>query len=241
MFKFIKQIFISTIMFFNSLSSVNPLECVSIKNQECKVIPKIIDVSSNDPIFYPFSIRVNKCSGNCNNINDSYAKICTPDIVKNLNVKVFNLMRLTNETRHIKWHETCKQRWNEGKCRCECKELIDEGVCDKGYFFNPSNCDCECDKSCSIGEYLDYSSCKCRKKLIDSLVEECSENIDVIKIDSENDHIKECSSCIVYIVFFSIFFAISIVIGIYFVYSHWHFKKDSVTVDFNTHKETLIY
>ena len=51
-----------------------------------------------------------------------------------------------------------KQRWNKNKCRCECKELNDKGVCDKGYVFNPSNFDCECDKSCNIGEYLDYSS-----------------------------------------------------------------------------------
>ena len=51
MFKFIKQIFISTIMLFNSLISVNSLECISLKNQECKVRPEILDVSSNDPIF----------------------------------------------------------------------------------------------------------------------------------------------------------------------------------------------
>ena len=156
MFKFIKQIFISTLMFFSSLSSVNPLECVSMKNQECKVRPEIANINSNDPIFYPFSIKVNKCSGNCNNISNPYAKICTLDTVKKLNVKVFNLITLTNETRRIKWHETCKcicrldkiicnsnQRWNEDKCRCECKELIDKSVCNKRYFFDPSNCKCE--------------------------------------------------------------------------------------------------
>ena len=98
MFKFTKQIFISTMTFFSSLSSVNPLECVSIKNQECKVRPEIVNISINDPIFFPFSIEINKCSGNFNNISDPYAKICVPDVVKNLNVKVFNLMSLTNET-----------------------------------------------------------------------------------------------------------------------------------------------
>ena len=108
MFKFIKQIFISTMMLFNSLLNVNPLECISLKNQECKVRPEIVDVNSNNPIFYLFSIKTNKCSGNCNNISNPYAKICFPDTVKILNVKVFNLMSLTNETRHIKWHETCK-------------------------------------------------------------------------------------------------------------------------------------
>ena len=82
MFKFIKQIFISSLVFSSSLSSVNPLECISMKNQECKVRPEIVNINSNDPIFYPFSIKINKCSGNCNGINDPYAKICIPDITK---------------------------------------------------------------------------------------------------------------------------------------------------------------
>ena len=90
MFKFIKQIFISTMIFFGSLSSVNPLECISMKNQECKVRPEIVNISSNDPVFYPFSFKTNKCSGNCNDINDSYARTCISDTVKNFNVKVFN-------------------------------------------------------------------------------------------------------------------------------------------------------
>ena len=133
-FRFIKPIFISALIYFVNLSNVNSLECVSMKNQECKVRPETVDINSNNPIFYPFSIKINKCSGNCNNINDPYARICVPDTVKDLNVKVFNLMTLTNETIHIKWHETCKcicrldkivcnskQRWNEDKCRCNVK------------------------------------------------------------------------------------------------------------------------
>ena len=75
-----------------------------------------------------------------------------------------------------------KQRWNEDKCRCECKELIDKGVWDKGFIWNPSNCEWECDKSCNTGEYLDYSNYKCRKKILDPLVEECTENIDETKL-----------------------------------------------------------
>ena len=61
MFKFVKQIFVSTLMFFGSLSNVNPLECVSMKNQECKIRPEIVDVNSNNPIFYTFSIKVCVC------------------------------------------------------------------------------------------------------------------------------------------------------------------------------------
>ena len=96
MFRFIKQIFISALMYFSNLSSVNSLKCISMKNQECRVSPEIVNINSNNPIFYSFSIKVNKCNGNCNNINDPYARICVPDVVKNLNVKVFNLMTLTN-------------------------------------------------------------------------------------------------------------------------------------------------
>ena len=51
-------------------------------------------------------------------------------------------------------------------------------MCDKGYIWNCSKCECERDKSCDVGECLDYKNCKCRKRLIDKLVEECSENID---------------------------------------------------------------
>ena len=102
MLRFIKQILISAMMFFSSLSSVNSLECISMKNQKCKVKPEIIDINSNDPIIFPFSIKINKCSDNCNNINNPYARICVPDVMR-------------------------------------------------------------CDKSCDIGEYLDYSNCKCKK------------------------------------------------------------------------------
>ena len=132
--------------------------------------------------------------------------------------------------RPIKWYETCKcvcrldaivcnnkQRWNKDKCRCECKELVDKGVYDKGYIWNPSNCECECDKSCDVGEYLDYEKCKCRKRLVDKLADEFTENIDEeVKIVSESKN--KCNSCILYIVLFSIFFTINVKIGAYFVY-----------------------
>ena len=91
--------------------------------------------------------------------------------------------------------------------------MIDKGICDRGYICNPSNC--ECDKSCDGGEYLDYKNCKCRKRLVDKLVEECSENIDELKIVSESKN--NCNSCILYIVLFSIFFTTNVGIATYFV------------------------
>ena len=92
------------VFFRYNASNVNPLKCVSMNNQECKIRPKIIAVNSNEPSFYPYSIEISKCSGSCNNNNDPHAKLYVPDVVKNMNVKVFNLMPRTNKTRHIKWH-----------------------------------------------------------------------------------------------------------------------------------------
>ena len=93
-----------------SSAEYNQISCISLSNQECKVRPEIVNVTSNKHIFYPFSFKTSKCSGSCN-INDPYARTCVPDVVKNLKVKVFHLMSRTNETRYIEWHETCK---------CEC-------------------------------------------------------------------------------------------------------------------------
>ena len=136
---------------------------------------------------------MNKYSGDCNTINDPMAKLCVPDIVRDMNVKVFNLLARINETKKVVWHETCKwvcrltsavcnnkQEWNENKCICKCKEdLIGKLVCDKGYVWNPSTGMCKCDKYCEIGQYLDYKNCVCRKKLIDDLIEQCTGIVDI--------------------------------------------------------------
>ena len=149
--------FVVAMPFFscNALNSI-PLNCVSMNNQECRRKPKIININCNEPTFCPYSIKVNKFIGSCDNINDPYSKMFVPDVVKNINVKIFNLMSRTNETRHTEWHETCKrkcrvdasvcnnkQRWNNDKFRCGCKELIDKGICDKGFIWNPFNGECE--------------------------------------------------------------------------------------------------
>ena len=116
--------------------------------------------------------------------------------------------------------------------------MIDKGIYDKGVICNPSNC--ECDKSWDVGEHLDYKNCECRKKLVDQLVKECSENINekelhptelhlnkMIYNSTVNNYKKICSSCIVYIILWVIFFLISIGISsvlIYFHYFHWYFN-----------------
>ena len=97
----LKTCFFTAITFFSSnVLNVDSLECIAMKSQECRTGPRIIDVNSNEPVFYLYSIKVNKFSGSCNNINDPYAKFCVPDVIKNINVKVFNLMSRIIEARH---------------------------------------------------------------------------------------------------------------------------------------------
>ena len=80
--------------------------------------------------------------------------------------------------------------------------MIDKGICDKGFIRNLSNCECECDKLCDVGEYSDYENCNCRKGLVNKLVEECSENIDENKLTivTLNNYKNVGGSCTSYIV-----------------------------------------
>ena len=116
---FIKKCFFTAMTFFScNVFNVNSLECVSMNYQDCKIRPEMRNFNTNEPLLYSYSIEINKFKGSCNTINDPYAKICIPDNIKNANVKVFNLVSRTNETRHIKWHKTCK---------CKCR--LDASAC----------------------------------------------------------------------------------------------------------------
>ena len=130
MFRFIRKCIFIGSLFLSNLVSTTSLSSISMSNQPCKARPGIINFNNNNPVFYPFNIKTSKCSGNCNNINDSYSKMCVPDVVKDLNVKVFNLMSRTNETKNIKWHETCR-----------CERRLDAIVCNNKQRWNKNNAD----------------------------------------------------------------------------------------------------
>ena len=86
------MVFFTVLAFLSTLAGLNSLISISMTNQGCKVRPQIVSVNGDDPVFFPFSIKTSKCSGSCNNINNPCAKLCVPDVVKKLNVKVFNLV-----------------------------------------------------------------------------------------------------------------------------------------------------
>ena len=117
--------------------------------------------------------------------------------------------------------------------------MINVGVNVKNWLiiiiWSPSNCECECVKLCDIGEYLDCLNCKCRKKLVDKLIEECTENIEKTKLNetlAKNEH--KCSSCTLYIVLFWIFFIFSVInigIGTFFTFYKYMSRNKKMFLD----------
>ena len=139
------------------ISTVSSSKCISLKNQECNVSKVIVD---KQYMAYPYKIRVNRCVGSCNDINNPHSKVCIPDITKNVTVKMFDLIKLTNKTKQVIFHESCrcicrldpivynnKQRWNKNKCRCEC--LINK-KCDDDFVWNISNCELSTKKAAKL-------------------------------------------------------------------------------------------
>ena len=137
------------------------LECVSVVNQICMPRPKILDVNEGvgEALFCPYNVLVNKCSGSCNTFNNPMAKLCIPNVIKRVNMQVYNFLMMLNETCNVLWPESCKcvcklnssvcnnkQIWNSDTCRCDCNE---DFTCiinfTKGYTWNPSTCECQCD------------------------------------------------------------------------------------------------
>ena len=168
-----------------SILKVNTLECLSVINRECMPRPKIFDVNEGvgEALFYPYNVLVNKCSGSFNTLDDPMARLCAPNIIKNVNMKVYNFLMKLNETRNVLWHESCKcvcrlnssvcnskQIWNSDTYRCDCNEDC-SGIIN---CTNPSTCTCECDMWCKQAQYLDYKNCYCKNKLIARAIGECT-------------------------------------------------------------------
>ena len=173
-----------------SIIKTKVLECVSVTNQKCMPRPKILDVNEGvgEALFYPYNVLVNKRSGSCDTLDNPMAKLCVPNIIKRINMKVYNFLMMLNKTRNVLWHESCKcvcrlnssvcnskQIWNSDTCKCDCNEDF-AGIisCDKGYTWNPSTCACECDMWCKPGQYLNHKNCVCKNKLIGRVIAECA-------------------------------------------------------------------
>ena len=188
--------------------------------------PKILDVNEGvgEALFYLYNVLVNKCSGSCNTLDNPMAKLCVPNVIKGVNMKVYNFLMRFNETGNVLWHESCKcvcklnssrcnnkQIWSSDTCRCDCNEDF-AGIisCAKGYTWNPSICEYQCDKWCKPGQYLDHKNCVCKNKLVGRLIEECTSVINETMIDNK-DSGNNNTLCNVFIGFFSVVILIGIV------------------------------
>ena len=158
---------ISLLISLFGIIKIKALECVSVVNQKCMPKPKILDVNEGigEALFYLCNVLVNKCSGSCDTLDDAMARLFVLNIIKNVNIKVYNFLMRLNEARNVLWHESCKfvcrlnssvcsnkQIWNSDTCRCDCNEDF-AGIinCTKGYMWNPSTCECQCDMWCKPG------------------------------------------------------------------------------------------
>ena len=86
-----------------SIIKTKALECVSVVNQKCMQRPKILDVNEGvgEALFYLYNVQVNKCSGSCNMLEDPMARLCVSNIIKNVNMKIYNFLMRLNETRNV--------------------------------------------------------------------------------------------------------------------------------------------
>ena len=213
------------------------LECASVINQKCMPRPKILDVNEGvgEALFYPYNVQVNKCSGSCNTLDNPIAKsYSVHNVIKGVNMQVYNFLMRLNETRNVLWHESCKcvcklnssvcnnkQIWNSDTCRCDCNEDF-AGIisCAEVYTWNPSICECQCDKWCKPSQYLDHNYCACKNKLIGRLIEEFTSVINETMInnkDSGNNNTLQN----VFIGLFSMAVLIGIICFCMFAYFKW--------------------
>ena len=196
--------------------------------------PKIlvVDEGVGEALFYSY----NKCSGSCNTLDNPMAKLCIPNVIKRVNMQIYNILMRLNETRNVLWHESCKcvcqlnssvcnnkQIWNGDTCRCDCNEDF-AGIinCTKGYTWNPSTCECQCDTWYKPGQYLDHKNCICKNKLIGRIIEECTSVINETMMNNDNDNIDNGNTIRnVFIVLFSVVIFIVVVCFCVFSYFKW--------------------
>ena len=197
---------------------------------------KILDVNEGvgEALFYPYNVLVNKCSGSCDTLNNHMAKMCVPNTIKRVNMKVHNFLMRLNETRNVLWHESCKcvcrlnssvcnskQIWNSDTCRCDCNEDFAGMIsCDKGYTWNPSTCTCECYMWCKPGQHLDYKNCICKNKLIGRVIAECTSVINETMININNKNIDN-NTTIIFISLFSVLLFLVITCFSILAYFKW--------------------
>ena len=235
-----------------SIIKTRALECISVINRKCMPRPKILDVNEGvgEALFYPYNVLVNKCSKSCNTLDNPMAKLCVPNIIKEINIKVCNFLTRLNETRNVLWHESCKcvcrldssvynskQIWNSDTCRCDCNEDF-AGIinCTKGYMWNPSTCECQCDIWCKPGQYLDHKNCVCKNKLVGRLISECTSIINETMNNNNNYDNDYNAITYVFIGLFSLLLLVIICFCVFACFKRFKSKYTNNTINTYEHR-----
>ena len=151
----IKKIFIGLLT--DIVSESNHTKCVSLSNRKYMNQPTLINSHPNEHSqelhYYPFAVKLDRCVGSCNTLNDLSNKVCVPNKTEDSNLSVFNTITGINESKTLTKHISCKckckfdgrkcnsdQWWNNDKYRCECKK---RHACEKDYVWNPATCSCQ--------------------------------------------------------------------------------------------------
>ena len=160
------------------------------------------------------------------------AKMCVPNIIKNVNMKVYNFLMRLNETRHVLRHESCKcicrlnssvcnnkQIRNSDTCRCDCNEDF-AGIinCTNGYMWNPSTCEYQCDMWCKPAQYLDLKNCVCKNELVGGIIGECTNVINETIVNNKDNINNDNTVWNIFIRLFSVLLLIGIICFCAFAY-----------------------
>ena len=185
MFGFIKKKFI--VLLAGIVNVSNYTKCVFLSNQKCEIQPTLINLHpsecNQELHYYPFVVKLDKCAGSCNTLNDLPNRVCVPNKTKDLNLSVFNMIAGINESKTLIKQLSCKykcrfdgrkcnsdQWWNDDKCQYECKKCH---LCEKDYVWNPATCNCENEKD--LASIMDDSAITCGE-IMESYVEETNFN-----------------------------------------------------------------
>ena len=228
---------ISLLISLFSIIKTKALECVSVVNQKCMPRPKTLDVNEGvgEALFYRYNVLVNKCSGSCDTLDDPMERLCIPNIIKRVNIKVYNFLMRLNETRNVLWHESCKcvcrlnssvcnnkQIWNSDTCRSNCNEDFAGTInCTTGYTWNPSTCECQCDMWCKPAQYLDYKKFVCKNKLIGRVIAECTSVISETMMNNKDNIANDNTITNIFIGLFSVLMFAVIACFCVFAYFKW--------------------
>ena len=183
------------IVLSNIVNGSNHTKCISLGNQKCMIQPTLINSHPNkysqEFHYYPFVVKLDRCVGSCNTLNDLSNKVCVPNKTEDLNLSVFNMITGINESETLTKDISCKckcsvggkkcnsdQWWNNDKCRCEWEK---NHVYEKDYVWNPATCLCENGKY--LASIMDDSTIIC-----DEVIKSYDEEIKTIPTNFIKKH-----------------------------------------------------